>query len=286
MPYSFLTKTPGLLREKINTRFGVKPLSESQEELNEWFQGSVGQRLLSAEKAKLDRIMPEMYGYHLMQLSAVSHSSSNIMSLSRQSPVTHHFSLGVKQAKEKGEGEAKALAQFEQLPIDSECVDVALLHHALEYSTKPHQLLRETARTIIPNGYIIVVGFNPWSFSTTKRQLGRLFSQNAQRRFHNLRRSRIVDWLQLLDFEPAFLEYGDHGWPIKQQYGRKVEEYINNLFPIWGSFYVVVARKSITPMTVIKPEWKKPKGLPSWAKNSIAQQNVRKSPVVTKKTVK
>lgn len=287
MPYSFLTNTPSVLREKINTRFGVKLLSEAQEDIDEWFQGSVGQRLLKAEKAKLDRIMPEMYGYHLMQLSAVGNTVSNTIELSRQSPVTHHFSLGVRKVSVKGEEQqAAAFAEFEQLPIDSECIDVALLHHALEYSTKPHQLLREAARTVIPNGYIIVVGFNTWSFSTSKRQIGRLFSQNAQRRFHNLRRSRVLDWLQLLDFEPALLEYGDHGWPIKQEYGRKIEACINHLFPIWGSFYVVVARKCITPMTVIKPEWKKTTRLPSWAKGSIAQQNVSKSSSILKKREK
>jgi len=268
MPYSFLKKTPSLLREKLNTRFGVKPLFQAQADLNEWFEGAIGQRFLIAEKSKLDNIMPEMYGYHLMQLSAFK----NTLSLSRQSPVTHHFSLGVEE-----EGDAKALAQFEQLPIDSECIDVALLHHVLEYSTKPHQLLREASRTVIPNGYIIIVGFNPWSFSTFKRQCGRFFSRDAQRRFHNLRRSRIVDWLKLLDFEPALLEYGDHGWPIKEEYVKKVQESLNGFFPVCGSFYVVLARKCITPMTVIKPGWKKKAGLPSWSKGSIAQQNVGSS---------
>ncbi|MFT6386786.1 MAG: SAM-dependent methyltransferase [Cellvibrionaceae bacterium] len=268
MPYSFLTKAPERFKEIINARFGVKPLIESQSDISSWFSTSAGQRLLQSEQIKLNRIMPEMYGYHLMQLSVDSGS----LSLSRQSPVTHHFSLGVEPKDEVG-----AVTEFESLPIDAESIDVALLHHVLEYSTKPHQLLRETARTIIPNGYIIVVGFNPWSFSTTKRQLGRLISPNAQRRFHNLRRSRLLDWLQLLDFEPVLLEYGDHGWPVQNQYGKKIQEYIRNLFPIFGSFYIIVARKSITPMTIIKPEWKKVSRLPSWAKGSITQHSTKDS---------
>jgi len=266
MPYSFLTKAPERFKKKMNTLFGVKPLVDAQPDIISWFNTPIGQRLLQAEQVKLNRIMPEMYGYHLMQLSA----NSGPLSLSRQSPVTHHFSLGVTLKEEAG-----AVAEFESIPIDAESIDVALLHHALEYSTNPHQLLREAARTIIPNGYIIVVGFNPWSFSTVKRQLGRLFSQNAQRRFHNLRRSRLLDWLQLLDFEPALLEYGDHGWPVQNQYGKSIEAYLRNLFPVFGSFYIIVARKSVTPMTVIKPEWKKVSRLPSWAKGSITQHSAK-----------
>lgn len=260
MPYSVLKKGPKWFKEKIIDRFAVRPLLESQSDITAWFATSVGQRFLEAEQVKLNRIMPEMYGYHLMQLSA----SSQELSLSRQSPVTHHFSLGVEKNDEAG-----AVAEFENLPIDTESIDVALLHHVLEYSTKPHQLLREAARAVIPNGYIIVVGFNPVSLSTAKRQLGSFASPTTQRRFHNLRRSRLIDWLQLLGFEPALLEYGDHGWPIQNESVKKIERYLNTLFPVCGSFYIIVARKSITPMTLIKPEWKKISRLPSWAKGGL-----------------
>lgn len=264
MPYSFFKNTPRLLKRRIASRFGVKPLRESQGDIQAWFKGPLGQRLLKCEQSKLDRIMPEMYGYHLMQLSAVDHA----LALSRQSPASHHFSLDV-----KIESGAPAIAEYERLPIAAEAIDVALLHHALEYSPNPHQLLRDVARTIIPNGYIVIVGFNPWSFSTLKRQLGRLVSHNAQRRFHTLRRSRLIDWLQLLDFEPVLLEYGYHGWPVEQHYIKQFEHHLNSLFPVCGSFYIVVARKSITPMTVIKPEWKKISPLPSWANRPLAQQS-------------
>ncbi len=263
MLYSRFTKPINWLKTKLVHRFGVRPLIETQEEIQSWFCSPVGQSLLLAEQKKLDRIMPEMYGYHLMQLSAANLSED----LARQSPVTHHFSLGVNNRSRAG-----AITEFENLPIDSDSIDVAVLHHVLEYSPKPHQLLREAARTIIPNGYIIIIGFNPWSVMTNKRQIGRLFRKNAQRRFHSMRRSRLVDWLQLLDFETACLEYGSHGLPIEHAFGRKLESLIANLIPVSGSFYMIVARKSIHSMTVIKPEWKRSPIMSAWVKSGSTQQ--------------
>lgn len=234
---------------KYHSWFGVTPLLESQKDIETWFNSPLGQWIQTIEQQLLDQIMPKVYGYHLMQLSVL-----NGVCLSQQSPVTHHFSLGVSE-----QGNAKAIASFEQLPIEAESIDGAILHHVLEYSTNPHQLLRETARTIIPNGYIVIVGFNPFSLLGIRKKVGQLLTRTSHWRCHSLRSNRLMDWLQVLDFEPVSVRYGYHGLPFNHGYRSSMDQVCGKILPISGAFYIITARKSVIPMTLIKAPWKKQK---------------------------
>jgi SAM-dependent methyltransferase len=258
MAYQHCKKIAFWFKRHFQQRFGVIPLAESQTAISQWFDLPLGQRILAAQQCCLDKIMPNIYGYHLLQLSVL-----NNVALSRQSPVTHHFSLGV-----RAESDAKALARFEQLPIEADSIDAVILHHSLEYSTNPHQLLREAARTIIPNGYIIIVGFNPWALLTIRKHWCRLFSHNKQCRYHSLRRSRVLDWLKVLDFDPVLIQYGEQFLPFQNLYHQGTDKVFTQLFPAGGSFYTIVARKSVLPMTPVKQAWRKKSTFPLWSKGS------------------
>lgn len=259
MPVTRFKKVGRVLNSLLNDHFGVKPLSESQENIINWFNSDLGQRILDAEHKALNKIMPEIYGYHLMQLSVL-----NNIKLSTLSPVTHHFSIGLDQLSQ-----SPAVANFEQLPINAESIDAAILHHVLEYSTNPHQLLRETARTIIPNGYVVIVGFNPIGLYGCKKNCGRILSRKAHWRHHNLHYKRCEDWLRLLDFEPVFMQYGYHGLPFDRGYRDAYDKFMAHVLPFTGTFYVIAARKSVIPMTLIKQPWNKTPAFTQWAKDSV-----------------
>ncbi|MEO0442918.1 MAG: methyltransferase domain-containing protein [Pseudomonadota bacterium] len=249
-------KLSNLLNRYVNSQFKVAPLRDSQAAINDWYQTPLGQRIFAAEQLALDQIMPEMYGYHLMQLSVLSG-----IKLSNQSPITHHFSLGL-------DDKVSGKSLLEQLPIDAESIDTAILHHVLEYSDKPHQLLRETARTIIPNGYIVIVGFNPLSLFNLKKYCARLLSLRKHWRYQDLTSARIVDWLRLLDFEPVTLAYGYHALPLNRGYRANIDKIWSRVLPSTGTFYVIVSRKSVIPMTLMKKPWKKKPTFPHWATGS------------------
>jgi SAM-dependent methyltransferase len=263
MPLRPIKKIRKGIQRQLHSRFGVLPLNESQEDIQAWFAQDLGQRILADEQKCLDSIMPEMYGYHLMQLSVL-----NNVVLSQQSPVTHHFSLGLQQAQAAG-----ALADFQHLPIEAESIDVAILHHVLDYSPNPHQLLRETARSIIPNGNIIIIGFNPFTGLSLKKQFGRVFIRSAHWRYQNLRSSRLIDWLRVLDFEPMVLRHGYYGMPFNRGYRQGYDKFFSKMLPSSGAFYMIVARKSVIPMTLIKQPWKKSKRMPVWAKGTAISRN-------------
>jgi SAM-dependent methyltransferase len=47
-----------------------------------------------------------------------------------------------------------------------------LLPHVLEFSDNPHQVLREVSRILMPEGHVVVSGFNPWSLWGARSVLG------------------------------------------------------------------------------------------------------------------
>jgi len=250
------------LRVFYHRHFGVEPLSVTETTLEQWLAGPLGAALLAEEQSQIDDALRDLYGFHLMQLGIGAKKD-----LTRASTINHRFALSSHASSadnplaENGESLVRAYADIEKIPLESESIDVVLLHHVLEYTENPHQLLRETARVIIPRGYVVIVGFNPYGWFGLFKHAALLATRKVQWRRHSLRLGRITDWLRLLDFEPVAITHGYYRWPIDHQgFVDKTgwfEEFFKKIkFPI-GGFYLVLARKDVVTMTPIKPPWKK-----------------------------
>ncbi|CAN0507526.1 unnamed protein product, partial [Phaeothamnion confervicola] len=88
------------------------------------------------------------------------------------------------------------------LPLQTASVDLVVLPHTLEFSSNPHQVLREVSRVLMPEGHVVLSGFNPWSLWGVRRLATRregVYPWCGQ--FINL--PRIKDWMALLGFELA-----------------------------------------------------------------------------------
>jgi len=106
----------------IKQRLAVKPLSDSIDELETWFTGPLGQTILADEQIQIDNAVADLYGFHLLQMSV-----NRDIDLSRNSTIQHRFSIAPSQ---KSQGETiSALAEGERIPLESESVDVVMLHH-------------------------------------------------------------------------------------------------------------------------------------------------------------
>jgi len=87
-----------------------------------------------------------------------------------------------------------------RLPIQSECIDLVILPHLLEFDANRFQTMREIERILKPEGELIILNLNPlnvWvrlSFLWNKKM-----SYSWKGSF--IARSRITDWLKLLNFE-------------------------------------------------------------------------------------
>ena len=115
-----------------------------------WQKRQLGRQLLKAERLELERILPYLFGYHLVQLGAI-YKGGDLLSSSR---IWHRIIVEVEmwpEAQSPG-----LLSRLDALPFASASVDVMLLPHVLEYESNPHHILREAQRVLVPYGTLVI----------------------------------------------------------------------------------------------------------------------------------
>ncbi len=222
--------------------------------MNGWYQTPLGERLLQAEQSLLEHYLPRRFGYHLLQISCAN------LPLVKSSPMGHKFfiSHSADGYNYKGEGTRSSIvAKGEAIPLASESVDLVLLHHALDYSSYQHQLLREVSRVLIAGGHIVIIGFNPISSWGIRMR----FPGRKKAPWHGklLSKLRITDWLKLLDFQVEQVRYGAYSLPINSpgviRYSGMFEKLATRLNWPTGGIYMISARKQVLPLTPIQTSW-------------------------------
>jgi SAM-dependent methyltransferase len=226
----------------------IVPLYERMQINNkvEWFETSLGKYLLEREQRYFDEAVADLFGYNAMQIGFPQ----------RDYLRTNRMPLQFCAAVEEGAG-LRAAADF--LPIEPNSIDLALLPHVLEFSDNPHQILREVQRVLMPEGQMIVCGFNPYSLWGA-----RAFFKSGDARFpwagHFISLPRMKDWLTLLDFEIINHSLCCYAPPFRQEKWLKrfsfMEPAGERWWPFSGGIYFLTAVKRVHGMRVIKPEWK------------------------------
>ena len=219
----------------------------------DWLESGFGLEVIRAEQAMTAAKLPGLFGFHLMQLGI-----SRRVRLYDDSAVRHRFQL----AQQTGFGQFAAVAAAESLPFEADSIDVALLHHAREYSPDPHQLLREAARVVVPHGHLMVIGFNPWSLFGLCSLPGRHLGHPVWRsRLLGVR--RVCDWLKLLDFGIDDVQYRvfsppvDHGPTLRRL--RSVDNFAARWPIAGGAVYLIHARKQQSALTPVRGlRWRSP----------------------------
>ncbi len=219
--------------------------------LKHWFDSELGQELLQAEKEVVERIVPTLFGMHLVQLSV-----DGRVQLYQDSPVTHCFSIVPE--LELGLSEQNVVAQNTDIPLAHESVDVVLLHHALDFTDSPHQVLREASRVLRPGGHVIIVGFNPVSFWGMAR-LRRSKRKQAPWCGRFISHHRLSDWLKLLELTELKQLSGYYRLPFEKQKWRSRFAWLGSIARRApghsGAFSVILARKDIAGMTPLRSGW-------------------------------
>lgn len=227
--------------------------SESQpllDGIRSWFATDLGKHVLKTELAMLEQLLPGFFGYHLAQFSVqdrVLHDAS---------PIQNKIMINLDTTK------AGLVSNPTQLPFANDSIDVAVLHHLLDFAESPQQILRELARATMPMGHIVIVGFNPMSLWGAWRMAVRLARRKSIAPWNGtfIRPGRLMDWLNLLDFKIDRAQYAIYRPPVSQYLGE-VNDYSHGVsrtlnLPI-GSVYVIVARKHVGAVRSIKPVWRR-----------------------------
>lgn len=206
-----------------------------------WLASPLGVYLQLKEQALYDAAVADIFGFNAVQLGMLQ------MDLLQSSRMP--FSLRADVAA------GAVRCQSMQLPFQTSSIDLLLLPHMLEFSDDPHQTLREAGRVLVPEGHIIISGFNPFSAWGLKRMAAGRKGYPWQGTFFSL--PRIRDWLELLDLEIVEVKMACYKLPFSNPTWLKRCQFMdrigNRWWPVVGGIYFIVARKRVLGMRVIRP---------------------------------
>lgn len=146
---------------------------------------------------------------------------------------------------------------FESLPFPNNSLDLVVLPHALELARDPHETLREVERVLVPEGKVIIVGFNPASLWGLSHKLGRLGVKSAtvlpQGEF--IAYWRLRDWLRLLGLEVETGCFGCYRPPLQSERVLErcawMDDAGDRWWPVLGAVYFIVAVKRVKGMHLV-----------------------------------
>ncbi len=172
-------------------------------------------KIIDLEHAVLSSYLESMFGYYLLQLGDVNTDFLQASPIQRKICLDPEYSKAVETAFVQGE--------FEHLPFLPDSIDVVIARHVLEVTPKPYRALQEIYRVLIPNGYLVLVGFNPFSLLGAKS----LFNKDMN----------------------IFTIYQLRQWLARVGLQEVDKQFIKYIF--WRDIYVLVLQKKLIPLSLI-----------------------------------
>ncbi len=242
--------------------------------MGSWLRTAPGQYLLAWEQGRLDHAVTDAFGFHALQLglpeleglraNRMPHRwvASDSLLVPEALPMPPPEDLQI--STQPGLMPIQLHCEFDALPFPDASIDLVVLPHSLELARDPHLTLREVERVLVPEGRVVIAGFNPASLWGLRQRAGRarrgmglagdrsLFLPRAG---EFLGYWRLRDWLRLLSFE---VEGGSFGcwrpplhtapWLERFQWMDRIGE---RWWPVLGAVYVVVAVKRVRGMRLV-----------------------------------
>lgn len=220
---------------------------------HEWYQLGVGSRLIEAESNELSDLLSKLCGYHLVFLG-----DPGLASLVKMSLISHRILVNP-EIRTQLDSLSSLQGDIDALPLRSDSVDVVVLSHTLEHSANPHEILREAHRILIPEGHVVITGFNPFSLWGIWHAFQQ-FREKTPQSGKMLGINRTRDWLKLLNFQITGGRMFYFRPPIERenidQKLRFLENWGQNCWPFLGGAYTILAVKRVVPLTPVRARWK------------------------------
>jgi SAM-dependent methyltransferase len=230
--------------------------------LGHWFGTPLGRYLLAAEQNYYAGVVADIFGYNALQCGL---SQIDLLEASR---IPSRWRIG-------SSGPIALRTDFRDLPIAANSIDLVVLPHVLEFSDDPHQILREVVRVLVPEGQVVISGFNPWSLLGLKRMIPRHRAE-VPWSGHFINLPRLKDWLSLLSFDVVGGRMQGYAPPFAQERWLRRFSFMDaagdRWWPFAGGVYLIQAVKRVRGMRVITPSWR-----PAFAPNGnvVALRRVR-----------
>jgi SAM-dependent methyltransferase len=230
---------------------------QTRQRMRAWFARTPGRWFQAEERFQLTEVLPNLFGYHLLQLGDLF--SRECLTSTR---IPHCIVLDAWPTDKAPSGERprnNVCGLPEHLPVATDCLDLVLMPHTLEFTDTPHQILREVDRILIPEGHVVILGFNPWSpWMLWHLLLGLRGKPPWCGRL--IRQGRLKDWLQLLGFDVIKSSHFFFRPPLANKLIMKRLRFLDRIgsrwCPVLGAGYIVLARKRVATLTPVRPSWR------------------------------
>jgi SAM-dependent methyltransferase len=144
------------------------------------------------------------------------------------------------------------------LPFEAQSVDLIVMPHTLEFTSDPHRLLREAERVLMPEGQLIILGFNSLSLWGARQSVGKMTGRPfVPAAVDLIAFTRLKDWIKLLGFDLERGRFGCYRPPLDSdqwlsRYGF-MEAAGDRWWPIFGATYMIKAIKRVRGMRLVGP---------------------------------
>lgn len=220
-------------------------------EIDDFYKTSVGRYALEWERSHFDRMVSDCFGFHALQIGATS-----IDFLQNNRIATKiHGDLQIRPLRDGVlENAHRVQLSFEQLPFESECFDLVVLPHTLETAEDPRALLSEVCRVLIPNGRLLITGFNPISLWGLRNKFS-LISHSpllSGRRWISV--FQVKEWLQKFSLRldrgnfGAYQAAGSAGKGFRHAWMEKAGD---RWWPQCGALYALGAHKEVAGSALV-----------------------------------
>ncbi|WP_151637274.1 class I SAM-dependent methyltransferase [Noviherbaspirillum aerium] len=237
--------------------------------LGPWLETPVGGYVRAWQQERLDMLTADIFGFNALQIGLPQ------INALRANRMPNKWLTDTHMPSDPANTAATPIVvvhDFAELPFASQSLDLIVLPHVLEFAEEPHQVLREVERVLIPEGQVIICGFNPASLWGLRQVTGRLTGAHflpEHGEFISL--PRLKDWLKLLSMEVNRGHFGCYAPPcLTEKWLTRfafMEEAGKRWWPYLGAVYMVQAVKRVRGMRLIGPAWikqsaKAPQGVP------------------------
>lgn len=239
-----------------------------------WLDTAPGRYLLGWEQARFDQEVADAFGFHALQLGLPELVGLRANRMPHRWVATDSLrqprALALPPpADDSMETQPLPCAvalhcEFEALPFPDASIDLVLLPHTLELARDAHQTLREVERVLVPEGRVVIVGFNPTSLWGLRQRLGHLRRAagfGRERGFFLPRAGEFIgywrarDWLRLLGFEVEAGRFGCWRPPFSGQ--RWLQRFAwmdpvgDRWWPVLGAVYEIRAVKRVRGIRLV-----------------------------------
>ncbi|MEM7432719.1 MAG: class I SAM-dependent methyltransferase [Pseudomonadota bacterium] len=225
-------------------------------ETQEWLTSALGKALLDQEQRIVEEALDGIFGEYCVQLGGWGQDHRFLRLARTQRTVLIDSGMTPATADD-----ALVMGDFHRLPLADESVDCVLLPHTLDFTERPHAILREVHRVLRSDGYIVLLGFKTGGLWGIRRLIPGAGLPPASGSLISDRRLR--DWLQLLDIRIHGSTRYFFRWPLpgnRRATSTTWEQRGQRWWPELAACYMLTAQKRVSTLTPVRPQWRsKPK---------------------------